>query len=76
MGDNQNLYEVAITQIPGIGPQMTRQLVSYCGSPFAVFNAPPGKLQIAASGGRARLTRSARPSRQMTTLTARNGLAG
>ncbi|WP_162426373.1 DNA-processing protein DprA [Pontibacter pudoricolor] len=45
MGDNKNLYEVAITQIPGIGPQLTRQLVSYCGSPHGVFHAPPGKLQ-------------------------------
>ncbi|MER2998378.1 DNA-processing protein DprA [Pontibacter populi] len=45
MGDNQNLYEIAITQIHGIGPQLTRQLVSYCGSPKGVFQAPPGKLQ-------------------------------
>jgi DNA processing protein len=45
MGENQQLYEVALTQLFGIGPQITRQLVSYCGSPFAVFNAPPGKLQ-------------------------------
>ncbi|GAA4427448.1 DNA-processing protein DprA [Pontibacter saemangeumensis] len=44
MEEEQKLYEVAITRLPGIGAQLTRQLVSYCGSPKAVFAAPPGKL--------------------------------
>ena len=44
MEEDQRLYEVAITRLPGIGAQLTRQLVSYCGSPKAVFAAPPGKL--------------------------------
>ncbi|GAB3815066.1 DNA-processing protein DprA [Pontibacter rugosus] len=42
--EHNNLYEVAITRLPGVGTQITRQLVSYCGSPQAVFEAPPGKL--------------------------------
>ncbi|ARS35057.1 DNA-processing protein DprA [Pontibacter actiniarum] len=44
MGDDQNLYEVALTRLPGVGSQLTRLLVSYCGSARAVFQAPPGKL--------------------------------
>ncbi|RAU83239.1 DNA-processing protein DprA [Pontibacter arcticus] len=44
MTEEQNLYEVALTKLPGIGAQLTRLLVSYCGSPKAVFHAPPGKL--------------------------------
>ncbi|TXK47651.1 DNA-protecting protein DprA [Pontibacter qinzhouensis] len=40
-----HLYEVALTLLPGIGGQLTRLLVSYCGSPKAVLEAPPGKLQ-------------------------------
>ncbi|MCX2741894.1 DNA-processing protein DprA [Pontibacter anaerobius] len=44
MVEEQNIYEVAITRMPGVGAQLTRLLVSYCGSPKAVFEAPPGKL--------------------------------
>lgn len=44
MAEDQKLYEVALTRLPGIGAQLTRQLVSYCGSPQAVFAAPVGKL--------------------------------
>ncbi|RIJ41741.1 DNA-processing protein DprA [Pontibacter oryzae] len=44
MVDEQNIYEAALTRLPGVGAQLTRQLVSYCGSPKAVFQAPPGKL--------------------------------
>ncbi|WP_242928098.1 DNA-processing protein DprA [Pontibacter vulgaris] len=43
MSEN-SLYEVALTKLPGIGAQLTRQLVSYCGSAKAVFSTPPGKL--------------------------------
>ena len=44
MVEEQNVYEVALTRLPGVGAQLTRLLVSYCGSPKAVFEAPPGKL--------------------------------
>lgn len=40
-----NLYEIALTRLPGVGQQITRQLMSYCGSAQAVFEAPVGKLQ-------------------------------
>ncbi|MBF9253746.1 DNA-protecting protein DprA [Pontibacter sp. 172403-2] len=52
MIEDQNLYEVALTKLPGVGPQLTRLLVSYCGSPQAVFTAAPGKLlKIPGVGG-------------------------
>ncbi|GAB3201297.1 DNA processing protein [Pontibacter aydingkolensis] len=44
MVEEQHLYEVAITKLPGVGTQLTRQLVSYCGSPKAVFEANAAKL--------------------------------
>ncbi|OKL41602.1 DNA-processing protein DprA [Pontibacter flavimaris] len=44
MVEEQNIYEVAITRMPGVGAQLTRLLVSYCGSPKAVFEAIPAKL--------------------------------
>ncbi|MFD2244798.1 DNA-processing protein DprA [Pontibacter ruber] len=43
MSEN-SLYEVALTFLPNVGTQLTRLLVSYCGSPKEVFAAPPGKL--------------------------------
>ncbi|RDV14881.1 DNA-protecting protein DprA [Pontibacter diazotrophicus] len=44
MVDEQNIYEVALTKLPGVGSQLIRVLVSYCGSPRGVFEATPGKL--------------------------------
>lgn len=40
----QLVYEVAMGLLPGIGDQLTRVLISYCGSAKQVFLAPPGKL--------------------------------
>jgi DNA processing protein len=40
----QLVYEVALGLLPGIGNQLSRQLVSYCGSARQVFHTPPGKL--------------------------------
>ncbi|WP_316248019.1 DNA-processing protein DprA [Hymenobacter sp. BT491] len=43
---NQDLFhEVALTLFPGIGPQLTRQLMSYGGSAKNVLMAPPGRLR-------------------------------
>jgi DNA processing protein len=33
------LYQIGLTQIPHVGPVLARQLVAYCGSPQAVFEA-------------------------------------
>lgn len=33
------LYKIGLTQIPKVGPVLARQLVAYCGSPKAVFEA-------------------------------------
>lgn len=38
-------YEVALTLFPNIGPQLTRQLMSYGGSARNVLHLPPGKLR-------------------------------
>ncbi|MDF7811695.1 DNA-processing protein DprA [Hymenobacter sp. YC55] len=43
--DDTLLYEVALTLFPNIGPQMTRQLMSYGGSAKNVLHLPPGKLR-------------------------------
>jgi DNA processing protein len=43
---NDDLYhELALTLFPGIGPQLTRQLMSYGGSAKNVLLMPPGKLR-------------------------------
>ncbi|WP_084447113.1 DNA-processing protein DprA [Hymenobacter roseosalivarius] len=43
--DDTLFYEVALTLFPGIGPQLTRQLMSYGGSAKNVLHLPPGKLR-------------------------------
>ena len=43
--DDSLYYELALTLIPGIGPQLTRQLMSYGSSAKNVFMLPPGKLR-------------------------------
>lgn len=40
-----SVYEVAVGLIPGIGNQLTRQLVSYCGSAERIFKEKKGKLK-------------------------------
>ncbi|WP_206025918.1 DNA-processing protein DprA [Hymenobacter metallicola] len=43
--DEVLFHEVALTLFPGIGPQLTRQLMSYGGSAKNVLLLPPGKLR-------------------------------
>ena len=38
-------HELALTLLPGIGPQLTRQLMSYGGAAKTVLMMPPGKLR-------------------------------
>ncbi len=46
MINNETLFhELALTLLPGIGPQLTRQLMSYGGSAKNVLTMPPGKLR-------------------------------
>jgi DNA processing protein len=42
---NDLYHELALTLLPGIGPQLTRQLMSYGSSAKNVFLLPPGKLR-------------------------------
>ncbi len=39
------LYQVALNLVPGVGDVLIRHLVSYCGSPEAIFKTPKSKLQ-------------------------------
>lgn len=42
--DEQKLYQVALSMIPGVGNLLTKHLISYCGSAKAVFSTPKYKL--------------------------------
>lgn len=42
---SHRLYQLALTQIPGIGNALIKSLISYCGSAKAVFTTPKGKLE-------------------------------
>ena len=42
--DEQKLYQVALSTIPGVGNLLTKHLISYCGSAKAVFTTPKYKL--------------------------------
>ncbi|MDO7873901.1 DNA-processing protein DprA [Hymenobacter sp. ASUV-10] len=45
MADDTLFHELALTLLPGVGPQLTRQLMSYGGSAKNVLMMPPGKLR-------------------------------
>ena len=45
MPNDDLYYELALTLITGIGPQLTRQLMSYGSSARNVLHLPPGKLR-------------------------------
>ena len=42
--DQDRLSFLALHLVPGIGDYLVKQLISYCGSPEAVFKTPKGKL--------------------------------
>lgn len=43
--NNQQLFNVGITLVPGIGDVLIKQLITYCGSAEAVFKESSAKLQ-------------------------------
>jgi DNA processing protein len=43
--EEELLYQLALTQTPGIGPSNLKQLIAYCGNARAVFQSPKNKLQ-------------------------------
>ena len=59
--DDTLFYEVALTLFPGIGPQLTRQLMSYGGSAKNVLHLPPGKLRKIPGVGNATVAIAYRP---------------
>ena len=56
-------HELALTLLPGIGPQLTRQLMSYGSSAKNVFSLPPGKLRRIPGVGEATLKILTGPAR-------------
>lgn len=42
--ENEKLYQVALSQVMGVGPLLAKQLVSYCGSAAAIFTSNRSKL--------------------------------
>ena len=45
MTNDTLFHELALTLLPGVGPQLTRQLMSYGGAAKNVLMMPPGKLR-------------------------------
>ena len=45
INDETLFHELALTLLPGIGPQLTRQLMSYGGAAKSVLTMPPGQLR-------------------------------
>lgn len=62
--DDSLLYELALTLIPGIGPQLTRQLMSYGSSARNVLHLPPGKLRRVPGVGEATVRVLTGPERE------------
>ena len=57
-------HELALTLLPGIGPQLTRQLMSYGGSAKNVLVLPAGKLRRIPGVGDATVKILAGPERE------------
>lgn len=45
MASDDRLYQIALTKLPGIGPVLAKNLVSYCGGVKQVFDQPKAKLE-------------------------------
>ncbi|MDO7849279.1 DNA-processing protein DprA [Hymenobacter sp. M29] len=57
-------HELALTLLPGIGPQLTRQLMSYGGAAKTVLMMPPGKLRRIPGVGEATVKMLTGPERE------------
>ncbi|MVN75647.1 DNA-protecting protein DprA [Hymenobacter sp. HMF4947] len=67
-------HELALTLLPGIGPQLTRQLMSYGSSAKNVFMLPPGKLRRIPGVGEATVKILTGPARTLALQQAETGL--
>ena len=67
-------HELALTLLPGIGPQLTRQLMSYGGAAKAVLTMPPGKLRRIPGVGDATIKILTGPARDSALRKAESGL--
>ncbi|EMR04620.1 DNA-processing protein DprA [Cesiribacter andamanensis] len=60
--DNEKLYQVALSQVMGVGPLLAKQLVSYSGAASRVFSSPRNKLSRVPGIGSKTLEALADPS--------------
>ena len=67
-------HELALTLLPGIGPQLTRQLMSYGSSAKNVFTLPPGRLRRIPGVGEATVKLLTGPARTLALQRAEAGL--
>ncbi|GAA4358199.1 DNA-processing protein DprA [Hymenobacter saemangeumensis] len=70
MNDETLYHELALTLFPGIGPQLTRQLMSYGGSAKNVLHLPAGKLRRIPGVGEATIKTLTGPERTTALKTA------
>jgi DNA processing protein len=74
MNDDTLFHELALTLLPGIGPQLTRQLMSYGGAAKSVLTMPPGKLRRIPGVGEATVKMLTGPERENALRRAELGL--
>jgi DNA processing protein len=74
MNDDTLFHELALTLLPGIGPQLTRQLMSYGGAAKSVLTMPPGKLRRIPGVGEATVKMLTGPERENALRRAESGL--
>ena len=67
-------HELALTLLPGIGPQLTRQLMSYGGSAKNVLTMPPGRLRRVPGVGDATIKILSGPEREKAFRKAEAGI--
>ncbi|GAC1367036.1 MAG: DNA-processing protein DprA [Hymenobacter sp.] len=72
--DDTLFHELALTLLPGIGPQLTRQLMSYGGAAKNVLMLPPGKLRRIPGVGQATINTLTGPEREIALRKAEAGL--
>ena len=72
--DDSLFHELALTLLPGIGPQLTRQLMSYGGAAKAVLTMPAGKLHRIPGVGDATIKILCGPERENALRRAETGL--
>ncbi|MGL5890262.1 MAG: DNA-processing protein DprA, partial [Bacteroidia bacterium] len=53
---DERIYQIALSQLSGIGPVLSRKLLTYCGSASAVFSEKPDLLRKISGFGAAKIS--------------------